>query len=130
MAGSSYTAEKILIATGGHPFKSAIPGNDLSIVSDQIFHLERQPKRIAIAGGGYIAVEFAGILNGMGSEVTLVYRGPLFLRGFDDDVRTTIADEMRKRGINLLFDTLIESIEKTDDGLEATTDTGETLLVD
>ena len=87
--GARHTAERILIATGGRPFKSTIPGHELSITSDDIFHLERQPKRIVIAGGGYIAVEFAGIMKGMGSEVTLVYRGPLFLRGFDNDVRTT-----------------------------------------
>ena len=106
--GDRFTAERILIATGGRPFKSEIPGHELSITSDEVFHLDRQPERIVIAGGGYIAVEFAGILNGLGSDVTLIYRGPLFLRGFDDDVRTTLAEEMRKRGIKLRFDTLIE----------------------
>ena len=128
--GETYTAERILVATGGQPFKSEIPGHELSITSDQIFHLEKQPKRVVIAGGGYIAVEFAGILNGMGSEVTLVYRGPLFLRGFDDDVRTTLAEEMRKRGIDLRFDTLIDSIETTEEGLAATTSDGNVLHVD
>jgi len=128
--GESYTAERILIATGGRPFKSEIPGHDLSITSEQIFHLDRQPKRIVIAGGGYIAVEFAGIMKGMGSEVTLIYRGPLFLRGFDDDVRTTLAEEMRKRGIILRFDTLIEKIERTGDGLAATTNHGDTIETD
>ncbi len=128
--GDTFTAEKILIATGGRPFKSDIPGHELSITSDEIFHLDRQPERIAIAGGGYIAVEFAGILNGMGSDVTLVYRGPLFLRGFDDDVRATLADEMKKRGIRLCFDTLIERIETTGNGLRATTNHGEVIEVD
>jgi len=128
--GTVVTAERILISTGGYPFKSEIPGNELSITSDQIFHLERQPERIAIAGGGYIAVEFAGILNGMGSEVELVYRGPLFLRGFDDDVRSTLAEEMRKRGINLRFETLINRIDRSDSGLVATTDHDEALEVD
>jgi len=83
-----------------------------------------------IAGGGYIAVEFAGILNGMGSEVTLVYRGPLFLRGFDDDVRSTLADEMRKRGIDLRFETLIDRIERTENGLVATTNHGDVIETD
>ncbi len=128
--GTVVTADRILIATGGRPFKSEIPGNELSITSDEIFHLDRQPKRIVIAGGGYIAVEFAGILNGMGSEVTLVYRGPLFLRGFDDDVRSTLADEMRKRGIDLRFETLIDRIERTENGLVATTNHGDVIETD
>ncbi len=128
--GTVVTADRILVATGGRPFKSEIPGNELSITSDEIFHLDRQPQRIMIAGGGYIAVEFAGILNGMGSEVTLVYRGPLFLRGFDDDVRSTLADEMRKRGIDLRFETLIDRIERTDDGLAATTNRGDVIETD
>jgi len=128
--GTVVTADRILIATGGRPFKSEIPGNELSITSDEIFHLDRQPKRLVIAGGGYIAVEFAGILNGMGSEVTLVYRGPLFLRGFDDDVRSTLADEMRKRGIDLRFETLIDRIERNGNGLVATTNHGDVLETD
>ncbi len=128
--GTVVTAERILISTGGHPFKSEIPGNELSITSDQIFHLERQPEHIVIAGGGYIAVEFAGILNGMGSEVQLVYRGPLFLRGFDDDVRSTLAEEMRTQGIDLRFETLINRIDRSENGLAATINHGEVLEVD
>jgi len=128
--GTVVTADRILVSTGGRPFKSEIPGNGLSITSDEIFHLDRQPKRIVIAGGGYIAVEFAGILNGMGSEVTLVYRGPLFLRGFDDDVRSTLADEMGKRGVDLRFETLIDRIERNGDGLVATTNHGDVLETD
>lgn len=128
--GDSFTTERVLIATGGRPFKSQIPGNDLSITSDQIFHLDRQPERMVIAGGGYIGVEFAGIMNGMGSDVTLVYRGPLFLRGFDDDVRTTLAEEMRKRGITLRFDTLIEEIERSGDELSAVTSHGDVIETD
>jgi glutathione reductase (NADPH) len=130
VGGESFSTERILIATGGRPFKSQIPGQDLSITSDEIFHLDRQPERIVIAGGSYIAVEFAGILNGMGSDVTLVYRGPLFLRGFDDDVRNTLAEEMRKRGITLHFDTLIEKIEGSGSGLSATTNHGDVIEVD
>ena len=121
VGGDTFTTERILIATGGRPFKSEISGHDLSITSDEIFHLDRLPERIVIAGGGYIAVEFAGILKGMGSDVTLVYRGPLFLRGFDDDVRVTLAEEMRKRGITLRFDTLIEEIGRAGDRLSAVT---------
>ena len=128
--GNSFTAERILVATGGRPFKSEIPGHDLTITSDEIFHLDRQPERIVIAGGGYIAVEFAGILKGMGSDVTLVYRGPLFLRGFDDDVRAALAEEMRKRGITLLFDTLIGKIEGKGDALSATTNHGDVIEAD
>jgi len=128
--GTVVTAERVLISTGGYPFKSEIPGNELSITSDQIFHLERQPERIVIAGGGYIAVEFAGILNGMGSDVTLVYRGPLFLRGFDDDVRSTLAEETRKRGIDLRFDTLIDRLERSGTVLRATTNHGDVIETD
>ncbi len=128
--GEKFTSERVLVATGGRPFKSEIPGHDLSITSDEIFHLDRQPKRIVIAGGGYIAVEFAGILKGMGSDVTLVYRGPLFLRGFDNDVRTVLAEEMRKRGITLLFDTLIEKIAGTGAALSATTNHGNVIEAD
>ena len=128
--GTIVTVDRILIATGGRPFKSDIPGHEFSITSDEVFHLDRLPERVVIAGGGYIAVEFAGILNGMGSEVTLVYRGPLFLRGFDDDVRSTLADEMRKRGIDLRFETLIDRIERTENGLVATTNHGDVLETD
>jgi len=127
---NTFTTERILIATGGRPFKSRIPGHDISIISDEIFHLDRLPERIVIAGGGYIAVEFAGIMNGMGSEVTLVYRGPLFLRGFDDDVRLTLAEEMRKRGIKLRFDTLIEEIGRAGDRLSVVTSRDDVIEAD
>ncbi len=127
---TSYTAKHILIATGGRPFKAPIPGSELGITSDEVFYLDRQPRRILITGGGYIAVEFAGIFNGLGSEVTLNYRGPLFLRGFDDDVRTSLADAMAGRGITLLFDTLIDRIEPMDGGLRAVTNLGAVLETD
>jgi len=130
VAGERFTTENILLAIGGHPVKSSIPGHELSITSDEIFHLERLPERIVIAGGGYVAVEFASIFKGLGSEVTLVHRGPLFLRGFDDDVRATLADAMSKRGIDLRFETVIESIEKHGSKLTATTNRGETLEAD
>jgi glutathione reductase (NADPH) len=125
--GSTYTAENILIATGGRPFTPEAPGAELAITSDEAFFLEELPRHVVIVGGGYVAVEFAGIFNGMGSQVTLLYRGPLFLRGFDDDIRTTLAQEMRKRGINLRFDTMVRRIHRVDGGLAVTTDSGEAI---
>lgn len=128
--GASHTAENILIATGGRPFKAPIPGAGLGITSDEVFHLHSLPRHILITGGGYIAVEFAGIFNGLGSQVTLNYRGPLFLRGFDDDVRTSLAEAMAERGVNLLFDTLIEEIASDGDGFRATTNRGDVIQAD
>ncbi len=125
-----FTADKILVATGGRPFKAPIPGAECGITSDEVFHLERQPEKILITGGGYIAVEFAGIFNGLGTEVVLNYRGPLFLRGFDDDVRNTLAAEMRKRGIDLRFDTVIDGIHRKNGRIEAALNTGDTVEAD
>lgn len=124
------TADTILVATGGRPFKAPVEGADYGITSDEVFHLERQPEKILIRGGGYIAVEFAGIFNGLGTEVVLSYRGPLFLRGFDDDVRNALADEMRKRGIDLRFDTVIEAFEKRNGRVAANLNSGETVEAD
>jgi glutathione reductase (NADPH) len=125
-----FTADKVLVATGGRPFKAPIPGAECGITSDEVFHLDRQPKKALITGGGYIAVEFAGIFNGLGTEVVLNYRGPLFLRGFDDDVRNTLAAEMRKRGIDLRFDTVIERIDRKNGQVEAVLNTGDTVKAD
>ncbi|HEX5775903.1 MAG TPA: glutathione-disulfide reductase, partial [Caulobacteraceae bacterium] len=111
------TAEKILVATGGRPVKPDLPGAEHGITSDEAFHLESLPKSILIVGGGYIAVEFAGIFNGLGSEVTLLYRGPNILRGFDEDVRVHLAQEMEKRGIKIVLGCEHDRIEKTDAGL-------------
>jgi glutathione reductase (NADPH) len=107
----TFTAEKILVATGSRPYIPPIPGAELGITSAEVFHLDKQPQRIIVMGGGYIAVEFAGIFNGLGSEVIQHYRGPVFLRGFDDDIRTTLADEMQNRGIDLRFNSTVERIE-------------------
>ena len=107
------TAERILIATGGWPSVPDFPGREHVITSNEAFFLDKLPERIIIVGGGYIAVEFAGIFHGLGVDTTLVYRGPLFLRGFDHDLREILADEMQKKGIKFLFDTNIERIEKT-----------------
>jgi len=130
VGGEIFAAERILIATGGRPFKAPVPGAEGGITSDDVFHLEKQPKKIIIAGGGYIAVEFAGIFNGLGTEVMLNYRGPVFLRGFDDDIRTTLADEMRKRGIDLRFKTVIDRIDRRGDRYEATLNTGDVVEAD
>jgi glutathione reductase (NADPH) len=123
--GSTYSADKILIATGGRPFVPEIPGFQHGVTSDQVFYLSELPDRIVIVGGGYIAVEFAGIFNGLGSEVELLYRGPLFLRGFDDDARSAVADEMTRRGVRLRFDTNPGRIDRNGPGLRVTTTTGD-----
>jgi glutathione reductase (NADPH) len=112
------TAGKILVATGGRPFKPAeIPGIEHAITSEEAFHLPQLPKRVLVAGGGYIAVEFAGIFAGLGVDTTLVYRGANILRGFDDDVRTHLTEEMKKRGIKVVLGTQHDRIEKTQTGL-------------
>ncbi len=112
------TAERILIATGGRPWMPKdLPGVEHAITSNEAFHLPELPKRIVIAGGGYIAIEFACIFNGLGVDTTIVHRGPNLLRGFDDDVRAHIADEMEKRGIKVLLGAQHKSIEKTAGGL-------------
>ena len=112
IAGKRVTADKILIATGGHPVM--LPGFDArnSITSNEAFHLERLPGRIAIIGGGYIAVEFAGIFNGLGSKVSLLYRGDQVLRGFDDDLRHGLAGELIGKGIDLKLHTMVHRIER------------------
>lgn len=103
--GEIITADHILIATGGKPRALDIEGGEHCIDSDAVFYLPEQPKHITIFGGGYIAVEFAHIFSGMGSDVTLIYRGDLFLRGFDRDIREFLAQEMRKQNIDLRFNT-------------------------
>jgi glutathione reductase (NADPH) len=112
------TADKILIATGGRPWMPEdLPGLEHAITSNEAFHLPELPRRIVVAGGGYIAVEFACIFNGLGVETHLVHRGPNILRGFDDDIRTHVAEEMRRRGIKVMLSTRHEAIEKTPTGL-------------
>lgn len=125
-----YTAEKILIATGGWPHIPAIPGSDLAISSNEVFDLEYFPKRLVIVGGGYIAVEFAGIFNGLGAQVTQLYRGPLFLRGFDPDIRAHAAREIAKTGVDLRFEVNVESIARGRDGLDLQLTDGTQLTAD
>jgi len=110
--GSSYRAEHIIIATGGRPFVPDMPGKEHIATSNEMFFLERLPKRIIIVGGGYIAVEFASILNSLGVDTTICHRGDKLLQGFDEDIRDFLAAEMTKKGISLLFNSDIEAIEK------------------
>ncbi len=130
VGGETVTAETVLIATGGRPVRVPVPGIEHAIVSDDAFYLPRRPDRVAIVGGGYIAVEFAGIFNGYGAEVTLLYRGPLFMRGFDMDVRTRLAAEMAKRGVTLRWNAEIARIDRNGGGLAATLEDGSVLTAD
>ena len=115
---ATYTAGKILIATGGWPtLPENVSGIDLAITSNEAFHLKSLPKRILIVGGGYIAVEFAGIFNGLGVETTLVYRGANILRGFDNDVRAHVAGELERRGITVVLGCEHAGLEKTRTGI-------------
>ncbi|MXW54957.1 MAG: glutathione-disulfide reductase [Gammaproteobacteria bacterium] len=106
------TAEHILIATGSRPHVPRLPGSKFVISSNEMFYLPTLPRRIAVVGGGYIAVEFAGIMNGLGVDTTLVYRGPLFLRGFDEGIRSFVKTELEGKGIRLMFNTTVQSIRK------------------
>ncbi|MCZ6629375.1 MAG: glutathione-disulfide reductase [SAR324 cluster bacterium] len=125
-----FTAEYILVATGGWPAVPDAHGSEHAITSNEAFFLEELPKRVLIVGGGYIAVEFAGIFRGLGCQVTQIYRGPLFMRGFDDDARRFLADEMRKKGVDLRYNTTGERIDKTGDGLRMTLNDGSTITAD
>jgi glutathione reductase (NADPH) len=122
-----FTADRILIATGGWPYVPDFPGSELAITSNEIFDLDALPEHVTIVGGGYIAVEFAGILKGLGARVTQLYRGPLFLRGFDGDVRAHLAGEMRNAGIDLRFDINVERIDRQAHGLQVTLTDGSSL---
>ncbi len=124
------TAHHILIATGGWPWVPDFPGREHVFTSNEAFHLERLPRRLVIVGGGYIAVEFAGIFHGMGCEVTQIYRGARFLRGFDNEIAAFLAGEMREHGVDLRFDTDLRVIDKRGDVLVAQLSDGSTLECD
>ena len=115
--GGRVTAKNILIATGGWPVKPAIPGAELGITSNEAFELTDLPKRVLMVGGGYIAVEFAGIFRGLGADVTLSYRGDEILRGFDDDVRKHLRGELEARGIKVLLGHQVAGIERDNGAL-------------
>jgi len=112
-----FSAEKILIATGGWPHIPDFPGSEYAVTSNEIFDLDSFPERLVIVGGGYIAVEFAGIFNGLGARVSQLYRGPLFLRGFDSDIRAHAAQEIARSGVDLRFEVNVQSIEAGTSGL-------------
>jgi glutathione reductase (NADPH) len=129
--GTRVKAETILIATGAWPhYGPKIPGLEHVISSNEAFHLTELPPRIVIQGGGYIAVEFAGIFAGLGSQVTLVYRGENILRGFDDDVREHLRNEMRKRGITVTCGHTVAAVEKNGDELVTRLSDGKTIVAD
>lgn len=128
--GQHYTAKHILVATGSHPFLPELPGIEHAITSDEALSLPELPRRVGIVGGGYIGVEFAGIFNALGSRVTMFLRGGTVLRGFDEDVRAVLAQEMRKRGIDLRSESLLQGIEKGADGTLSLLTGMETLEVD
>jgi len=120
-SGRKVTAGHILIATGATPFVPRhLPGHELAITSNEAFDLERLPSRLVIVGGGYIAVEFAGIFSSLGVETVLVYRGEQILRGFDDDLRSHLAAEMKKRGIEIRTHADVANIERSGDGVRVT----------
>lgn len=111
------SADKILIATGARPWVPDIPGVEHSITSDEAFHLESLPKRVVVIGGGFIACEFAGIFNGLGSSVVQLYRGEQILRGFDHDVQNALAAEMQKKGIDIRLGINVTELIRQSDGL-------------
>jgi glutathione reductase (NADPH) len=114
---TSYTADKILIATGATPTRPNIPGIEHALISDALFTFKEQPKRIVLLGGGYIASEFASLLNGLGTEVIQIIRQDKVLRGFDDDLRAEVHEAMVRHGIRIINHAAIESITKTDAGV-------------
>jgi len=124
------TAEHVLVATGGTPWVPDIPGIEHAITSNEAFDLADLPARVAVVGGGFIACEFAGIFNGLGAEVTQIYRGDAVLRGFDQDVRRVVSEELVKKGIDLKLESDIARIEKADAGLALTLKNGDSLEVD
>jgi glutathione reductase (NADPH) len=130
VGGKRITARHIVIATGGHPERPSIPGAELGIISDSAFYLKQMPKRIAIIGSGYIAVEFAGIFRALGAETHLVYRQPLPLRGFDQDLREGLAEALEAQGVVLHPGCLPEAVAAAGDGRVLTYGGGKTLEVD
>jgi glutathione reductase (NADPH) len=127
---ATITAEKILLAVGGRPWVPEFEGSEHVITSDDAFHLASLPSRIVVVGGGYIACEFAGIFNGLGSEVKQVYRGDRVLRGFDEDVRRTLGEEMAGKGIEFHFQRNIVAVRAAGGAYEAELDDGHTLEAD
>src|SRR5579885_390223 len=130
VGGKRYTAETILIETGAHPVVPDLPGIEHAVTSNEALELDELPRRIVIVGGGYIAVEFAGIFATLGSEVTIIIRGDDLLRGFDDDIRVALALEMRARGITIRPRCQVTRIERRGAGLAVATTSGEEIAAD
>jgi glutathione reductase (NADPH) len=130
VGGRTVSAELILIATGSWPELPRVPGIEHAITSNECFHLPRLPERVAVVGGGYIALEFAGIFNGLGSDATVLYRGEQILRGFDGDVRNFLAEELTKKGITIRCKTEVARIDKVAGGLRLGLNDGTTLDCD
>lgn len=128
--GQRLSARTILLATGGHPVRADLPGAELAITSDDAFHLEQLPGKLLIVGGGYIACEFACIFNGMGVQVTQYYRGAQILRGFDDEARGLVSEEMRQGGIDLHLGTNIISMVRDGDGVRVKATNGDERVFD
>lgn len=130
VGGKRVTAERILIATGGHAVKPEIPGAELGMISDDLFTLKTMPKRVAVVGGGYIALEFASLLRALGAEVELVYRQPLPLRGFDHDIREAMRDALDHLGIRQHAGHEVSRLDQVAGGIQLTTVLGHTVTTD
>ena len=129
--GEAVTAERILIATGGQPWRPLdLPGQESALTSDDIFHLPELPRRIVIAGGGYIAVEFAGVFAALGVETTLIYRGSPVLNGFDADVRSHVQKALERDGVRVVLNDVFTALERTASGIRCHTRGGEVLNAD
>ena len=130
VGGTRHTAQRIVVATGGRPVLPDVPGVELAITSNEIFDLAQFPQQLLVVGGGYIACEFASIFRGLGAQVTQLYRGDQVLRGFDDDVRDFLADEMRKKGVDLRTRSNVARIERDAGRLRVTLRDGSSLVAD
>jgi glutathione reductase (NADPH) len=128
--GVSYSAKTILIATGGWPYIPKFPGSNLAITSNEMFYLEQLPKTAVIVGGGYIAVEFAGILNGLGVETHLICRGSQLLKAFDSEVARWVHDGMLDKGVTVHLETEVNRIDKQNSGLEVTLNNNQVIKSD
>ena len=130
-SGSEFTAERILVATGGRPYlPEGLPGLELGITSNEAFLLDRLPERVLIVGGGYVALEFANIFHGLGSKVRILHRSDKLLRGFDDDLRMHMHIELERGGTQLTMKTTVTKLEKDGGAIRATLSTGEKAKAD
>ena len=128
--GEPFEARHVLVATGGHPLRPEMPGGELAVSSSEMFDLPLFPKHLVVVGGGYIACEMASIFHGLGAQVTQLVRGNQLLRGFDADVSSFVADEMRKKGVVIHLQSKIESMQSEARGVQVNLSSGETLLAD